>query len=456
MLERPPRGGAALLEPGDSRYDHARLAWNLTVDQRPAAVALPADAEGVCGAIRHARARGLRVAMQGTGHAAAPLGPLGGTMLVSTAGMREVWIAPEKRRMRVEAGAIWAEATAVAAEHGLAALAGSSPDVGVVGYTLGGGASWLVRRYGLACNRVVAIEAVTAAGRPIRCDHDTNDDLFWAMRGGGGSFAAVTALEFELIDLASLEAGALFWPLEAAGEVLTAWAEWTLDLPEELTSAARMLRFPPLPEVPEPMRGQSFTAIEVAHLGTPAETDDLLAPLRALRPAIDTVATTPASQLHRLHMDPDHPVPAAGDGMLLRGFGSAEVEALVDAAGAGSRSTLVALEVRHLGGAAGRDAADHGACARIDAPYAEFAVGIAPDGEALAHVESDLDAIRDALAAGQADRAYMNFCERPTAPGRLFAPATLRRLQAVKAAHDPDDLFRSNHPIPPAAVVEHR
>ena len=452
MLERSSRAAASLLEPGDAGYDRARAAWNLAVDQRPAAVAQPRDGEGVRHAILHARARGLRVAMQGTGHAAAPLGPLSGTMLVSTAGMREVWIDPAQRRMRVGAGAIWAEATSVAAEHGLAALAGSSPDVGVVGYTLGGGASWLVRRHGLACNRVVAIEAITAAGRQVRCDHDTNDDLFWAMRGGGGSFAAVTAIEFELIELASLQAGVLFWPLEAAGDVLGAWAEWTFEVPEELTSAARLLRFPPLPELPDPLRGRNFSAIEVAHLGAAAETDDLLRPLRALRPAIDTVATTPASQLHRLHMDPDHPVPAAGDGMLLRSFGEEEVRTLADAAGARSGSTLVALEVRHLGGAAGRDAADHGACGRIDAPYAEFAVGIAPDPDALRQVEGDLDAVRDALAGSRAERAYMNFCERPTTPGRLFAPGTLRRLQEVKAAHDPDDLFRSNHPIPPQAA----
>jgi FAD/FMN-containing dehydrogenase len=153
---------------------------------------------------------------------------------------------------------IWIEVVEAAAEHGLAALAGSSPDVGVVGYTLGGGLSWLVRKYGLAANKVTAVELVTADGRLVRADRDNEPDLFWALRGGGGSFGVVTALEFRLYPLTEVYAGVMFWPVERAAEVLNAWREWTATVPDEMTSVGRILQLPPLPDVPEPLRGRSF------------------------------------------------------------------------------------------------------------------------------------------------------------------------------------------------------
>ena len=159
-----------ILMPGDPGWDDARRAWNLAVDQLPAAIALPESAHDVAVAIRFARDHGLRVAAQGTGHNARPLGSLDNTVLVKTTRMRQVTIDPVARIARAEAGAVWHEVIEAAAEHGLAALAGSSPDVGVVGYTIGGGISWLGRSYGLAANNVEAIEVVTADGRLVRAD----------------------------------------------------------------------------------------------------------------------------------------------------------------------------------------------------------------------------------------------------------------------------------------------
>src|SRR3954452_5380063 len=183
-----------LAVPGETAYDEARVAWNLAVDQRPAAVALPCDADEVAEVVRHAADRGLRVTAQSTGHNAGPLGDLSDTILIRTHLMRGVHIDAGAQVARAQAGALWRDVVGPAAEHGLAALHGSAPDVGVVGYTLGGGISWYSRKYAVASSRVLAIEVVTADGERIRADRRQNADLFWALRGGGGSFAIVTAI----------------------------------------------------------------------------------------------------------------------------------------------------------------------------------------------------------------------------------------------------------------------
>jgi len=191
----------AILMPGDPGWDDARRAWNLAVDQHPAAVAEPRSVQDVADVVRFARQHGLRVAAQGTGHNAAPLGLLADTILVKTTAMRQVSVDPAARIARAEAGAVWLDVAEAAAPHGLAALAGSAPNVGVVGYTIGGGMSWLGRAYGLAANNVEAIEVVTADGRLVRADACTEPDLFWALRGGGGSFGVVTAPAFRLFPI---------------------------------------------------------------------------------------------------------------------------------------------------------------------------------------------------------------------------------------------------------------
>jgi FAD/FMN-containing dehydrogenase len=306
--------------PGDGGWDAARQAWNLSVDQRPAAVVFPETAEEIAAVVEVAAAHGLRVAPQGTGHSAAPIGPLEGTILLKTSRMRGVEIDAEANRARVRAGALWGEVVPAAAEHGLAALAGSAKDVGVVGYTLGGGIGWLARRHGLACNSVLAVEAVTADGRIVRAGADDEPDLFWALRGGGGSLAIVTALEFALHPVAELYAGALFWPLERAGEVLHTWRELVVAAPDELTSLGRLMQFPPIPEVPEPFRGRAFVLVEAAHCGPEADGAALLQPLRALGPETATLATIPVDGLSELHMDPPQPSRTPGTACCSRSF----------------------------------------------------------------------------------------------------------------------------------------
>ena len=436
-----------LVLPHDPNWNEARRAWNLAVDQQPAAVALPESAEDVAAVVRWSRTRGLRVAPQGTGHAAGAMGSLAHTVLVKTERMRGVEIDPERRVARVEAGVLWEEVGKAAAEHGLAALAGSSPDVGVVGYTLGGGISWLGRRYGLAANNVVAVELVIADGEHVRADAEHETELFWALRGGGGSFGIVTALEFSLFPVSEVYAGIFFFPLERGSEVLRAWRRWVEDVPDEVTSVGRFLQFPPIPDIPEHLRGRSFVVVEATFLFEQSEAEELLRPLRDLGPVLDTFATIPVEELRHLHMDPEHPVPGAGDGMLLDDFPKEAIDALVAAAGAESGSPLLSVEVRHLGGAFRRADASHGALASIEAGFAMFGVGIVMTPEMGAAVKAHLEVVQSALSRWDAGRDYLNFTERRERAERFYGEVTHRRLQAVKAEVDPEDVFRSNHPI---------
>ena len=337
--------------PEDVRFDEARRAWNLAIDQRAAAVAFPESPQDVAAVVLFARDFCLRVAAQGIGHSAGPLGSLEDTILLKTGRMRGVSVDPDRRAVQVEAGTVWDEVVEVAAQHGLAALAGSSPDVGVVGYTLGGGISFLGRRYGLAANHVRAIELVTADGRLVRADREHEPDLFWALRGGGGSFGVVTSIELELFPITQAYAGILWYPIERGPEVLHAWRELTQsDLPDELTTVGRFVNLPPLPQIPEPVRGKSFAIVEAYHLGDPAQADDLLAPLRALGPLNDTITTVQMPALTHLRMEPEQPVPAASDGLMVDNLSADALDAFVEVAGAHAEFPLVSIELRHLGG----------------------------------------------------------------------------------------------------------
>jgi FAD/FMN-containing dehydrogenase len=459
----PERGSTALEQlhaliagevvlPGGEEWDAARQAWNLAADQHPAAVVFPESAEDVVRIVDHARDAGMRLTAQGTGHFATTLDSLEDTILVRTTRMRGIEIDPVRRRARAEAGVVWAEVSLAAAEHGLAGLSGSAGDVGVVGYTLGGGIGWLGRRYGLAANSVLAVELVTADGRHVRADADHESDLFWAVRGGGGSFGIVTAIEFALYPVAEVYAGALFFPFERGAEVLDAWRAWTKGTPPELTSAARLMQFPPIPDLPEHLRGRSFVVVEAVFLGSEEAGAELIRPLRQLGPDTDTFATIPASELRHLHMDPPHPVPGAGDGMTLAGLSREGIDALVEAAGPGSGSPLLSVELRQLGGAFAEASPGHGAVGTLDAEFALFAVGMAPTAAADAAVRAHVGAVKEKLAAWEDDRGYFNFADGPRDGAGLFPQETYRALQAVKAVHDPGELFRASHPVRPARV----
>jgi FAD/FMN-containing dehydrogenase len=294
----------------DINWDLERAAFNILADQRPAGIGLPRSANEVSDVVRSAAADGKRVAAQRTGHNALPLGSLAVTVLVRTAGLGGVQIDADAGTARVGAGALWGDLVPQASEQGLAALHGSAPNVCIAGYTLGGGVSFYARKHGLACNRVTAIEVVTAGGEQLRVDARNEPDLFWALRGGGGSFGVVTAFEFDLLPLREIFAGALLFPPEQASEVLQGWREWTAGMPEEMMSVGRLMNFPPVPEVPDPLRGKSFAVLEAVYCGDPADGEELVAPLRELGNAvIDTVAIQPPAGIEDLHMARRHQCP---------------------------------------------------------------------------------------------------------------------------------------------------
>ncbi len=439
-----------VLVPGDHGYDEARQAWNLATDQRPAAVVLAESAADVVQAIQFARSEGMRIAPQGTGHGSEPLEPLDGAMLLRTSRMRRVGIDPAARTARAEAGAQWQDVTVPAGEHGLAALAGTSPNVGVTGYTLGGGIGWLARRYGLAASSVTAAEIVAPDGRLARADAGHEPDLFWVVRGGGGSVGVVTALEMTLYPVRELYAGVLFFPVQRSSQVLHAWREWTAAVPDEVTSVGRILRLPPLPEVPELLRGRAFATVEAAYLGDAAAGAEMIQPLRQLGPDLDTFATIPAPALSHLHMDPDQPVPSQGDGAFLADAPAAAIDAIVSLAGPGAHTPLASVEVRHLGGALARPAVGGGAQAGIDARYLMFAGGFTPTPELADPVRAHAQAAKDTLAPWHAGYDYYNFAETPAGAGAVFPPASYHRRQRIKATYDPDQAIITAHPVWPA------
>jgi FAD/FMN-containing dehydrogenase len=316
---------------------------------------------------------------------------------------------------------------------------------------LGGGVGWLGRRYGLASNSVRALELVTADGRELRTDHDSEPDLFWAMRGGCGNFGVVTAIEFDLYPVREVYAGWLVWPMDRAGDVLHRFREWVDGLPVEFTTSIRLLHLPPLPEVPEPLRDNPVVAFDGAYVGTEADGAKLLEPLREVaQTTMDTFAMMPAPELRTLHGDPEQPVPGIGDHALLRELRPETIEALVEVAGPDSGSPLLMVELRHLGGAFAEESPKAGALAKLDGDFLLWAVGMPMDPALAPAILAHLRKVGDAMAPWVTGGAYLNFAEQPGDTSAAFPPETFGRMRDVKRRFDPDNLFRSNHPVPAA------
>lgn len=443
--------GAVVL-PGDPRYDEARSSFNLLVDQRPAAVAFPSDARDVADAVAYARRAGLRVAPQATGHNQAPLGDMEDLLLVNVSRLQEIHVDPGAQIVRVGAGVKWDRVAPRLSAHGLAGLHGSSPDVGIAGYSLGGGMGWLARKHGLQTNAVTALELVTADGELIRVDADHEPELFWALRGGGGNYGIVTAIEFRVVEVDQLYAGALFFPFERSPEVLHTWNAIRHAFPDEMMSWASLLHFPPVPDVPAFARGNSYAVVMAAFLGSAAEGASLLRPLRALGAERDTFASVPPVVLGDLAMDPLDPVPFRSTSALLDELPAAGIDALLAAAGPESNRgpTVTMLQLRQMGGALSRVAPGAGARATLPADISLFALGAVFDeqmGDAVGSALADIDSAARPYRGGY----YPNFVEEPADASEFFDRVTWARLRAAKAAYDPENLFVGNHYIPPAS-----
>jgi FAD/FMN-containing dehydrogenase len=445
-------GGAVHLR-GDAGYDDARMPWNVAVDQRPAAVAYPGSAEEVAEVVRAARATGLRVAAQGTGHNAGPLGALDDVVLLRTSAMTGVTVDPERQTARAEAGALWEDVVDAVAPHGLMALHGSSPDVGVVGYSLGGGMGWYARELGLQCNSLTAVELVTPDGEITRVDGDTDPDLFWALRGGGGNFGVVTAVEMRVYPIPTAYAGWLVYDGSRAEEVLTRWATWAVDAPDAVTTSFRVLNVPPIEEMPPPFRGRLITVIDGAVLGDDETAAEILAPLRDLGPEMDTFARQPAAALARLHQDPEGPTPGVSGSTMLAELPAEAISTFV-ALGPGPESPLLLSELRQLGGAMGRPHVGGGAVSHVEGRFALFTVAIAATPEIGAAAHAAAQRLVAAMAPWGNGRQYLNFAENPVDAAAGYDAATYARLRAIRAEVDPDGLMLANHRIAPATEVD--
>jgi hypothetical protein len=434
--------------PSDSDWDEARLAWNLAADLRPEAVVFAESADDVAETVRFAAENELRVTGQGTGHGAAALVPLEDTILLKTERMRGIEVDPDARTARVEAGVLVAELSGAAGAHGLSSMPGSSPDVGVTGYTLGGGLSWLGRRYGFACNRVQAIELVSADGEQRTVDAENESDLFWALRGGGGGYAIVTALRLRLIPIAEIYAGALVFPAELGAEAVRAYRDWAAGVSDDVTSVVRFVTPPPIPDVPEPIRGVPLLTIDGACIGSQADGEAIVAPLRELGETImDTWGQIPAEGLCHIHMDPENPVPGIGEGMTIRELPDEAIDAFAGLAGPGSGSPLLLSELRHIGGALGRPDPNGGALTHLETEYVMYSVGMPMTPELGAAIPQHLAKIEQTMQPWAGEGSYYNFTERSCDADAILPADVCARLAGVKRKWDPDGTIVANHSV---------
>ena len=453
LTELRERLDGALATPGEPAYDALRASWNLTFDQRPALVVEADGPDDVVAAVAFAARHELTVAAQSTGHGAAVA--CDGGLLVRTGRMRTVEVDAAARTARIGAGARWTDVLPATAPLGLSPLLGFNPHVGVVGYTLGGGLGWLQRRHGLAVDAVVALDAVLPDGRRVRVTPEREPDLFWALRGAAGSFAVVVAIELRLVAVPELFGGMVLYPGERAAEVLAAYRGWIDGLTDDVTSSVAVLRVPPLPQVPQPLRGRTLVTVSACALAGPERAAELLAPVRELGdPVADLFRPLGPGDLGEVAMDPVDPMPAAGHAVTVAALND-EVAALVAGAAAGEQPFAI-VELRHLGGA-------------VDRPGAPCALA-RPDGQLLLHVEAPMPpgppgaaahgALRELaarmapLATGTVLPSFLGEVETgPERVAQAYAADGRDRLAALKRAHDPGWRLRFGRPIPSGWAV---
>jgi FAD/FMN-containing dehydrogenase len=439
-----------VLQPGDERYAEETATWNLAVPQHPAVVVGAATAADVRAAVRFAAVQDLPVAVVATGHSAVVRSD--GAVLINLRRMDGVTVDAEARTATVGGGVEMQALLDAAAEEGLAPLAGSSPNVGVVGFTLGGGLSpALGRAYGFAADHVRSAEIVTPDGELRRIDADTEPDLFWAVRGGKGNFGVITSLTIGLMPVTRLYGGGLFYGGEHVREVLAAYRRTAARAPEELTVSFAFLRLPALPFVPEPLQDRFTVHVRVAYLGSATDGERLIAELRGAAPTlIDSVGEMPHAAVSAIHADPVDPLPAYEISSALHDFPQEAAEALIAAAGPHVDLPVLMIEIRHLGGALAREPAVPNAVGNRDAKFHFFAGTIGAPGMADTF-RGTLDGLAGTLSPWSTGRKQINFLTgydtTPEAVRKAYEPETYERLMRVKTAYDPGNLFRINHNI---------
>ncbi|MGL3804628.1 FAD-binding oxidoreductase [Paeniglutamicibacter sp. R2-26] len=438
----------AVFAPGDAGFEEACLGFNLAHTFRPDLAVLPESAADVAAAVRHAARTGLAVHVHSTGHGY-PHQAHGG-MLVNTSRMQSLSVDPARRRARAGAGVRWDSVIEQAAPHGLAPLNGSSPDVGVVGYTLGGGMGPMGRTFGFAADRVRRIQLVTADGSLLEVDAASEPELFWALRGGKCSVGIVTEIEFDLVEVPGLYAGAVFYAGDDAATVLHSYREWAPALPESTTTSIALLRLPDDESFPEPLRGRLSVHLRYVHVGGEEAGAALLEPMRrAALPLIDLVCAMPYAAIGSVHQDPSDPMPVWEGSLLLRGLDAGAIDALLGTAGPGNDVPLIMAEIRHLGGALSRGPEQANAVGGREAEFSLMVVGPYPTPLRQA-VEAAGGAVLEALepwAHGGTQINFQGFAATPEVVRRAWPEPTVERLRALKAAWDPGSRFSFGYPL---------
>lgn len=434
-----------LVTPADADYDRARTPWAVNIEQRPFAVLEAADADDLVAAVRWAVRHGYSVSTQPNGHAGRRT--VDDTLLLRTRALQEITIDAEAGTATVGAGVKFGELCAALDGSGLMALAGSNGDPTVVGLTLGGGVSWFTRKHGFTANSVVSFDVVDADGVRRTIDAETDAELFWALRGGGGDFAVVIGVTLRLFAAPELYGGQLLWPVEQAPAVLRAFRDLALVAPRELTLWAHLLHLPDLDVVPEPMRGRSFVTVASTYLGSAEMAERLLWSLRAAAPVeMDLMGLFQPSQLTDVAAEPSDPMPVREHTMLMVDLDDEAIDDMVTVAGSPA-SGLTVLQIRGLGGAFADAGEGNGAVRPVTEMFNVFALG-APAGPEIEPVVAETFAeLELALGRLSSGRTLLNFIGVHQATADGYDTHRLARLRQIKADRDPRGTFRSNKPV---------
>jgi FAD/FMN-containing dehydrogenase len=433
------RTTGAVVVAGEPEYEALVTPWNLAIEVRPDAVVAARTAQDVVAAVRFAGDHGLEVTPQATGHGA--ISAFVGELLVNTSGLDECVVHPEGWA-RVGAGVKWLRVVQEAAPYGLAPLSGSVTDVGVVGYTTGGGLGPMARTYGLASDRVRAIEVVTGDGELRRATPTEHPDLFFALRGGKGALGIVTAIEFDLVRQPSFYGGSLWFDGEHAATVIQAWRSWIVDLPEAGTTSFGLFQLPEMPGVPPMLAGRLTLSVRYLWTGDPAEGERHFAAMRSAAPVLlDDVADKPYSAVDSVHTDPVDPLPAHESAMVLRDFPAEAADELLRMAGPGSGSPQVLVEVRQMGGATARPGAHESAFCARDAAYSLLVVGIPMVPGAVEHGQQVVDAMAPWFGTVRLPNFTTDAAELPNA----YDQWTRAKLRHTIRRYDPAGVIAIGH-----------
>jgi FAD/FMN-containing dehydrogenase len=443
-----------LVRTTDPDYDAKRAIWNGAHDRYPALIAECAGVADVIRALEFARSEELRVAVRSGGHSIPGHSSVDGGIVIDLSPMQGIRVDPQRRTVRAEAGVTWAGLDHETQAFGLATTGGLVSSTGIAGLTLGGGIGWLMRKHGLAADNLLSADVVTADGRLVHASAEENPELFWGLRGGGGNFGVVTALEYRLHPVGPLvTAGAVFYPGDRAGEVLRAYRDWVGTAPDELTTLVNLLTGPPAPFLPEEWHGRPLVAVIGMHAGAADEAERALRPLREIAtPVADLFGPMPYVAMQSL-IDPlwgpgAYSYMKAG---YMRGLDDQAIDALV-AQHATVTSPKTEIHVQHLGGAVARVAPDATAFGERSAPFLlnVIASTFTADGydDAVDWAQATHAAVTPALTGG----AYVNFLssEGDERVRAAYGAANYERLVALKNEYDPTNVFRLNQNVQPS------